>query len=438
MSKKKKYSYDSIDICEAIEEYYMEDNEEISQTNTLITKLPSLVDANKACKISEVESVYVTDAAMYRVASKFIQKYNKKLSKFRRSLRRFEFGNKDSISSKNNPELIKLTRYVLEDGKYFAQLDDNNYCILIISTNTENYDNRIATDLYFIGDKYKKWRKKYLNYQEKYKSLTTIQKNEQIQFSNNSRTINTMFKPFEQLIIKDKKSILRYIDNWYKSIPTYYNKYKMIPKLSIMLEGPPGTGKSSFYKALANYLDISDVMVMCQDYFDNPNKQDSRYISYSMRGSYGATIYAIDDIDCVCESRDSKKNDKDNSSTLSNLLAFLDNPPTFDIKAEDGIMYPVSIVVATTNHYDKLDPAVRRYGRFDKTITMGNFDRKYAQEMCDIYGLKLEDLVTGSDKKNFEIAPSKLQAICLRNIDNSLKNNQELEKVDGLVKLHRR
>lgn len=265
-----------------------------------------------------------------------------------------------------------------------------------------------------------------------------------MQFSNGSRAITTRFKPFDQLVFNDKKKVIEYIDNWVESIPTYYNKYKMIPKLSILLYGDPGTGKSTFYRALAKHLGISTVKVLTQEYFYGVmrNPSEDRYGGY-----YGyrnePIIYAIDDIDCVCESRNSKNNTRDNASTLSNLLAFLDNPPTFDIKANDGIMYPVSIVVATTNYFDKLDYAVRRYGRFDLSLEMKNFDKKSAQKMCDIYDLKLEDLVKGSNKKNFQITPAKLQALCLENIDNSLKKKKNkmespFEHVDGRILIHRK
>ena len=107
---------------------------------------------------------------------------------------------------------------------------------------------------------------------------------------------------------------------------------------------------------------------------------------------------------------------------LSNLLSFLDNPPTFEFKAKDGYRYPISIVVATTNYYDKLDDAVKRFGRFDKKIEMNYFTRDEAQEMCSIYDLKLDDIVDNSNDKDFSISPAELQAICLENVDSSLKN----------------
>ena len=56
-------------------------------------------------------------------------------------------------------------------------------------------------------------------------------------------------------------------------------------------------------------------------------------------------------------------------------------------------------------------------------IHMPLFTRVEAQEMCDLYGLQLDDIVTDSRRKNFEISPSYLQALCLENLDKSMKEN---------------
>ena len=81
----------------------------------------------------------------------------------------------------------------------------------------------------------------------------------------------------------------------------------------------------------------------------------------------------------------------------------------------------MSIVIATTNYYDKLDEAVKRYGRFDLKLEMNDFNKEQAEEMCSLYDLKLSDLVNNSDDINFTISPSYLQALCLENIDKALK-----------------
>lgn len=432
------------DICEAIYEDYIEDSD-LGKISDLINKIPQLIENNLGCKISDSEYFGSPYANKYRIASKFIQKYNKSIKSNRRMLKPYEFGSSDTVLAKHDENIIKLTKYVLEDGKYFAKLDKSTYCILTLETRD---DICVDSKLYFIGNKWKKWKNKYTEISKKYEELKSKEKSEYIEFAGGrSCRINTVFKSFDQFIFKDKKSIMKYIDNWIENIPIYYNKYNTIPKLSILLHGTPGTGKSTFYKALAKYLDIDNVTILNPEYFRKSgamNAEDggSRYRRFDYSDPYAKnypTLFAIDDIDCICTTRENNNEDKENSMILSSLLSFLDNPPTFDFKAKNGVKYPVSIVVATTNYYDKLDPAVKRFGRFDLTIEMKDFSKKEAQLMCDIYGLKLEDIVKKSNKNDFKISPSKLQAICLKNIDNSLKNKVNIDKeyIDGRLLLHR-
>lgn len=226
------------------------------------------------------------------------------------------------------------------------------------------------------------------------------------------------------MVFKDKEKILKYIDNWIEHVPEY-NKYGIIPKLSILIHGNPGVGKSTFTKALADYLNIDEVRLYNVSYFDTnrkekPRRQNSQRVPF---------ICAIDDIDCICTSRDNS-NDSGNNAILSNLLEYLDNPNTFYYTASDGNSYPISIIVATTNYYDKLDPAVVRYGRFDLKIHMDDFNKEEATEFAKLYDLSLEDVLEPDDKNkkgDFKISPAYLQALCINSIDNKLKGNHKNE-----------
>ena len=429
--KKNDYFTNSIDICDAINDRYVDDDN-MSTVKNLINKIPQLIESNLAGSIVSKEYIESSFLCTYRFAAKFMQKYNKSIKKYRRNPRKFEFGDTDTLKANYDKKLIDLTKYILEDGKYFAQLDDTTYAVLILDSIEDGW--YIQTSLYFIGNKWRKWKSKFNKKLKKYMDMRESTKTESISGISDGSFTQTIFKSFDQYIFTDKDKILKYIDNWKNNIPIYYEKYNMIPKLSILLHGEPGTGKSTFYKALAKYLEIDNITTVTLDHF---MRQNTREGGRGQRQVYrsGGTVFAIDDIDCICKSREGK-NDKNNDGILQALLAFLDNPPTFNMTANNGIQYPVSIVVATTNYYDKLDPAVKRHGRFDLTLEMKNFNRKEAQKMCDIYGLKLEDIVEKSHKSDFRISPSKLQAICLENVDNSLKGGKVVR--NGLVVIHRR
>ena len=378
-----------------------------------------LVNNGMACKLTGTDSLLFSDNNTYRTACKFIQKYNSYNKKFRRRITEYEFGGENGYEINNNTELLELAKMSLNEGVYFCQMDDKNYAKLIVKFQNVESEYNASYEFYIIGKNWKKWRDKFYDMIDKYKKLSERTDNEYIYYGNEGRNrVNAIFKPFDHVIMKDKDELLRYIDNWVDNIPVYYDKYHMISKLSIMLYGEPGTGKSTVAKAIAKHLNIKSVTSIGPDYFYSNDVKKKSSGSYS---SERKTVYTIDDIDCICKSREDS-DDKNNNEILSSLLAFLDNPPTFFFKAKNGMDYPISIVIATTNYYDKLDAAVKRYGRFDKQIEMTNFNKERAQEMCQLYDLKLSDLVKNSNEKDFTISPSYLQALCLENIDKSLKN----------------
>ena len=421
MSKKKKkgkkYTTDGSTIISYIEMDYLNDLKE-SESNAVIAKIPLLVTNNLACTINGYQYLDGYANYEYQTACKLMQDHNKTLKNYRRKLLDYEYGGSENRFAESDKTLMELAKYGLDSGEYFAQFDKHTFAVLIIKIDEED-KYIVHYTLHIIGKKWNKWKEKFYDEADHYKQLRKNEREEKIYFTDGKPTQTAIFKPFDQIVFKQKDSILKYIDNWKRNIPTYYDKYKMVSKLSILLYGPPGTGKSTFAKAVAHYLDIDNVTAVSPSYFESnePSGKGGRY----MRMPAGReTVNTIDDIDCVCNARDDDSS-KDNNIIMANLLQYLDNPPTFFYKAENGIRYPVSIVIATTNYIDKLDPAVKRYGRFDLKIEMTEFDKEDAQQMCGIYGLDLKTLFPDSDKKGWTVSPSQLQAVCLENIDTSMK-----------------
>jgi SpoVK/Ycf46/Vps4 family AAA+-type ATPase len=159
----------------------------------------------------------------------------------------------------------------------------------------------------------------------------------------------------------------------------YYVKVGKPWKRGYLLFGPPGTGKSTMIAAMANFLDY-DVYDLELTAVKNNTELRKLFIETT-----GKSIIVIEDIDCSVDltgkrkdKKSEKKSDSDDEDkpklpmqpekdegtkvTLSGLLNFI-----------DGLWSACGgerIIIFTTNHKDKLDPALIRRGRMDKHIEM--------------------------------------------------------------------
>ncbi|PWZ56557.1 AAA-ATPase ASD, mitochondrial [Zea mays] len=157
----------------------------------------------------------------------------------------------------------------------------------------------------------------------------------------------------------------------------YYASVGKAWKRGYLLFGPPGTGKSTMIAAMANYLgyDIYDLELTAVK-----SNTELRKLFIETKSK---SIIVIEDIDCSIDltgKRKKKKKDKNDTKkkkkapweeedkdegskvTLSGLLNFI-----------DGLWSACGgerIIVFTTNHKDKLDPALIRRGRMDMHIEM--------------------------------------------------------------------
>lgn len=424
MAKKKFYN-DPKNIADAILCDYVLNAEDNSAVSELKNKLPFIIANGMGLQIKGTEDVFTKPLCMVKLAAKFLCKYNPTYEKNFRKLLPYEYGGEEYRMNTQNPKLIELNSYALGAGTYLAKYKESNYIYLEVvnSAGDDSSDPYMFEyTLVFIGKKCTKMKDKFYEMYDEYSALVKDERTERVMYSNGSPASMVIFKPFDAMVFKGKDKYIKYIDNWVDKIPLYSETYRIVPKLSILIYGEPGTGKSTFCKAVAKHLNISTVSCITADYFSNMGESDSHYGGKrpTNKAFGGECVQSIDDIDCVCKSRE-VDDSKENTVAMSNLLSFLDNPPTFMYKAKNGVRYPVSIVIATTNYYDRLDEAVKRAGRFDLKINMSYFDKSEAQEMCDLYGLKLEDLVGKIESDDWRMSPSELQALCIENVDSELK-----------------
>ncbi|KAM7508076.1 hypothetical protein LguiA_018529 [Lonicera macranthoides] len=159
----------------------------------------------------------------------------------------------------------------------------------------------------------------------------------------------------------------------------FYARIGRAWKRGYLLYGPPGTGKSTMIAAMANFLgyDLYDLELTAV--------RDNTDLRKLLIETSSKSIIVIEDIDCSVDltgQRKKKKKEKEEGEekdptkkkekeekesktsnvTLSGLLNFIDGLWSA-CKGE-------RLIVFTTNHVEKLDPALIRRGRMDKHIEL--------------------------------------------------------------------
>ncbi|KAJ4980371.1 hypothetical protein NE237_031208 [Protea cynaroides] len=154
-----------------------------------------------------------------------------------------------------------------------------------------------------------------------------------------------------------KKALIEDLDRFVKR-REFYKKVGKAWKRGYLLYGPPGTGKSSLIAAMANYLNFHIYELELTSIHRNSDLP-GLLVTTSNR-----SILVIEDIDCNVELQDREfsSGPSKNQLTLSGLLNFIDG--LWSTCGDERIF------VFTTNHKDRLDPALLRPGRMDMHIHM--------------------------------------------------------------------
>ena len=172
--------------------------------------------------------------------------------------------------------------------------------------------------------------------------------------------------------------------------PTAARRLGMRPVKGIVLEGPPGNGKTLFAKALAQEAGVNFIATKGADFQSAFMSLGARKIRslFKKAEKHRPCIVFIDEFDSIGERRNYAGTgiDKENNRIITAMLNEMDGFTT-----KDGIL-----VVAATNSYRSLDPALVRPGRFDLKYTVNNPDSETREELIRIYsqGKKLAEGLT--------------------------------------------
>lgn len=256
-------------------------------------------------------------------------------------------------------------------------------------------------------------------------------------------------KSLENIFGEDIPEIKKRVD-LFMNHPEWYESKGIPHTLGLLLYGEPGTGKSSCIKAIAKDTNRHIIQVSLAEYTTQDQLNNLFFTEKIEVVADGQThfyniplderIYIFEDIDClssIVEKREHNNNNNNNGNMLKDMYTSQSQSQSKDnskaitlnylLNLFDGILEsPNRLLIMTTNHRDKLDPALIRPGRIDIDIQFGNMSKYELKRMFEMYynsksGEDENDIYIFSDEVDHQLTPARVSQIMGSYYDNKEK-----------------
>ncbi|TLS35459.1 AAA family ATPase [Pseudalkalibacillus caeni] len=174
----------------------------------------------------------------------------------------------------------------------------------------------------------------------------------------------------------------------YLNNATEYARFTTKPLKGLLMEGPPGNGKTLFAKAIAGESNTPFFQISASDIEDKYVGSGSKKIENIFKEvrkkvkESGKAILFIDELDAIGSKRENRSVQETNQ-TINKLLTELDG-----FEKETNIL-----VIGATNLASNLDTALTRSGRFDRIINVPKPNLNDRKEIIELYLRKKGEVV---------------------------------------------
>merc|ERR1712054_302290 len=166
--------------------------------------------------------------------------------------------------------------------------------------------------------------------------------------------------------------------------PSLFKTLGIKPPRGVLLFGPPGSGRTLIARAIANETGAFFFLLNGPEIMSKMAGQAEENLrkAFSEAEANQPSIIFIDEIDSIAPNRE-KTNGEVERRVVAQLLTLMDG-----VKGRGQV-----VCIGATNRPNSIDPALRRFGRFDREIDIGVPDEVGRMEVLRIHtkNMKLAD-----------------------------------------------